>query len=245
MVSLVLAARRRRPRPPPARDAALRAAHQRDVVATTSIATGSSLLAAAAFAGNLFVAPASFFQNRYLEDVRGYTGGGIALFTIATATPAGIGILVGGRLADRYGRRILGSVCARRRHGGVPRASFGVAGRPMWLAAMFGGLILGGVACPPSACTAAELFPTGRRGLAAVHGDRRRARSAAASACSSPAALLDRGASHVEVIGVFALGQLVVAAIVLAGVPGDRPPRARGHQPGGRGSSSDALPATT
>ena len=44
-------------------------------------------------ASNIFVAPASFFQNRYLDDVRGYSGGGIALFTLATGTPASLGLI--------------------------------------------------------------------------------------------------------------------------------------------------------
>ena len=41
-----------------------------------------ALICVVAVAANLFVAPASFFQNRYLDDVRGYSGGGIALFTL-------------------------------------------------------------------------------------------------------------------------------------------------------------------
>jgi len=63
------------------------------------------IISVVAIAANLFVAPASFFQNRYLDDVRGYTGGGIALFTLCTATPA-----------SRVDRRRAG-----RRNGRAPR----------------------------------------------------------------------------------------------------------------------------
>ena len=59
---------------------------------------------AAAFFLNMFLAPASFFQNRYLDDVRGYSGGGVALFTVSTATPAALGIVVGGEAHDRATR---------------------------------------------------------------------------------------------------------------------------------------------
>ena len=48
-----------------------------------------AVLAAVALLANLFVAPASLFQNGYLEDVRGFSATTIAIFTIATATPAG------------------------------------------------------------------------------------------------------------------------------------------------------------
>ena len=65
------------------------------------------LLAAVAFIGNIFIAPASFFQNRYLTDVQGFSGGMIGVFSIAVGTPAGIGLIVGGRIADTSGRRRL------------------------------------------------------------------------------------------------------------------------------------------
>ncbi len=46
------------------------------------------LLSVVAFAGNVFIAPASFFQNRYLTDVQGFSGGMIGFFSIAVGTPA-------------------------------------------------------------------------------------------------------------------------------------------------------------
>ena len=55
-----------------------------------------AVLASVALLANLFVAPASLFQNGYLKDIRGFSATTIAIFTIATATPAGIGLILGG-----------------------------------------------------------------------------------------------------------------------------------------------------
>jgi MFS family permease len=121
-------------------------------------------VAIVAVAANIFVAPASFFQNRYLDDVRGYTGGGIALFTLCTATPASLGLIVGGRIADVIGRRAVLAIC-------MPLSmlllvgSFTFDGPKMWLCALTGG-ILGGAAYPAFTVYRTELFATGNRGRA-------------------------------------------------------------------------------
>jgi MFS family permease len=166
--------------------------------------------------GSLFIAAASFFQNRYLRDVRGFSGGRIALFSVVTATPAGIGIVVGGKLADERGRRIIGAVSVV---GGATFLviSFGVSGWAMWISALLGGLIAG-AAVPALTVYRAELFPTGNRGRAAW------IVTAAALLGGSiglltAGAMLDHGVSHVRVMGTLALGELVVAAMVLAWYP--------------------------
>ena len=172
--------------------------------------------AAALFFANLFVAPASLFQNRYLDEVRGYSGGGIALFTLVTQTPAGLGILLGGRIADRSGRRVLGAVSAIL---GVALvlASFAVGGWPMWASALVGGIV-GGAAVPALGVYRAEMFPTGQRSAAGYW-------VTAAALCSGAIGLqitgyfLDRGNSHARVLGVLALGQIAVAFIVLRWFP--------------------------
>ena len=117
-----------------------------------------------AVSANLFVAPASFFQNRYLDDVRGFSASSIALFTLSTGTPASLGLVLGGRLADTVGRRVVLITC-------MPLAtslvvmSFNVSGPLMWLSALFGGL-MGGLAYPAFAVYRTELFPTGNRARA-------------------------------------------------------------------------------
>jgi MFS family permease len=175
-----------------------------------------AVLAAVAVLSNLFIAPASLFQNGYLEDERGYSAALIAAFTLATATPAALGLIVGGRLADVRGRRRLIAVC-------LPVAasllvvSYSVGGPPMWLAATLGGII-GAVAFPALAVYRNELFPTGSRSLA----------SALITAAAllggivglvAMGALLDRGSSHGAVLGGLASAQLVVVTIVLLWFP--------------------------
>ena len=175
-----------------------------------------ALQGSTAFLGNLFVAPASFFQNRYLDDVRGYSGGGIALFTIVTATPFGIGVMVGGRIADRTGRRVLGAVTLVIGTALV-LVSFGVAGTLMWASALVGGVVLGG-AVPALAVYRTELFSTGNRSLSSY------AVTAIALVGGSigllvAGSLIDDGVSHVRVLSALAVGQLAVAAIVLTLFP--------------------------
>src|SRR5262249_11096354 len=64
-------------------------------------------IATVSFFANLCIAPASFFQNRYLDEVRGLSASWIAVFTVSTATPAALGFVVGGKFADVHGRRKL------------------------------------------------------------------------------------------------------------------------------------------
>lgn len=173
-------------------------------------------LAVVAVCANFFVAPASAFQNRYLDEVRGFDASTIALFTLITATPAGLGLVVGGKLADIRGRRRLIA-------GAIPFAtllvlgSFVVDGAPMWLAALGGGFV-GGIAYPALAVYRAELFPTGNRGRAA-------GMLTAAALLGGIGGLqlvgrfLDRGSSYGHVMGFVALGQVVVVVMVLAAFP--------------------------
>jgi MFS family permease len=186
------------------------------VVAPPMVWKRFAVLAAVAVCANFFVAPASFFQNRYLREVRGFDASTISLFTITTATPAALGLVIGGRLADIRGRRRLIAVT-------IPIAtllvltSFSVPGGPMWLSA-FGGGFIGGIAYPAIAVYRAELFPTGNRGRAAG--------LLTASALLGGIGglllvghLLDGGASYSQVIGLVALGQVVVVIFVLTQFP--------------------------
>ena len=168
------------------------------------------IISVVAITANLFVAPASFFQNRYLDDVRGYTGGGIALFTLSTATPASLGLIVGGRIAEIVGRRAILAIC-------MPLSTllvvgfFSVEGSTMWLLALIGGL-LAGAAYPAFTVYRTELFPTGNRGRANGY------ITALSLAGSSFGLLLvgglvHRGWSYGQSMLVVGFGQLVAAAI--------------------------------
>ncbi|MGA0035177.1 MAG: MFS transporter [Ilumatobacteraceae bacterium] len=173
-------------------------------------------LAAILVGVNLLVAPASLFQNRYLSDVRELSGTSISLFSLATATPAAIGLILGGRAADRRGRRHLIAVslpCAAV----LIVASFSVGGVPMWITA-FGGGLLGGVAYPALAVYRAELFPTGNRsraaGLLTVA-----ALLGGIGGLLGAGALLDQGWDYRSVMGVLMVGQFIAVVLVLTGLP--------------------------
>ncbi|MEA3185269.1 MAG: hypothetical protein QOJ74_1746 [Ilumatobacteraceae bacterium] len=175
-----------------------------------------TIIAVVAVTANLFVAPASFFLNRYLDHVRGYTGGGIALFTLSTATPASLGLIAGGRLADLIGRRAVLAVC-------MPLStlllvgSFSVGGTWMWLLALGGGL-LGGAAYPAFTVYRTELFPTGNRGRANGYIT---ALSLAGSSVGLVVVggLVHRGWSYGQSMLLVGVGELLAAAIAYAAYP--------------------------
>jgi MFS family permease len=175
-----------------------------------------AIIAIVAVSANLFVAPASFFLNRYLDHVRGYTGGGIALFTLSTATPASLGLIAGGRLADLAGRRAVLAVC-------LPLstllgvATFSVGGSAMWLLALASGL-LGGAAYPAFTVYRTEMFPTGNRGRANGY------ITALSFAGSSVGllivgALVHRGWSYGRAMLLVGFGQLLAAVIAYIAYP--------------------------
>ena len=122
------------------------------------------LLSVAGFFGLLFLAPVSQFQNEFLRDEHGFGAAQIALFAILTNTPGGVGIVVGGKLADLHGRRIVGAV------GTVAGAfllalGYWVSGAALWITWMVG-TILGAATIPALGVYGPELFPTALRGRA-------------------------------------------------------------------------------
>jgi MFS family permease len=175
-----------------------------------------AILATVAVSANLFVAPASFFQNRYLDDIRGYSALGITLFTLSTATPASLGFVVGGRLADMTGRRRVLAV-ALPIGTALIVTSFAIGGPLMWVAAAFGGFC-GGIAYPAFAVYRTEMFPTARRGqaggylvaLALIGGS---------AGLLLAGFLLDHGWSYGQVMGLLAVGQVVAAIVALTTYP--------------------------
>ena len=189
-----------------------------------------ALLAASGFALNVLVAPASFFQNRYLKDVRGYSASLIALFTLVTNTPGGAGVIVGGRLADIHGRRRV-AIVAVLGAAAFTVAMFFVVGVPLWLANT-GAAILGGAYVPALGVYTSELFPTGRRGVA-------NGLIAAASLLGSGVGLLaagrllDQGMDYGPVMLLLAAGPARRDRAGGRRLPGDRPPHPRAAQPRG------------
>ncbi len=173
-------------------------------------------ISAVSFFGNMFVAPASFFQNRYLEDIRDFSAAEISNFTLGTSTPAGFGLIVGGRLADMYGRRRL-IVALLPTSVALLMWSFAIGGIGMWIGA-FGAGLLGGAAYPAISVYRTEMFPTGNRGRAAG------IITAAALLGGSigilaAGQLLDAGWSYFKVMGLMAAGQIAAVAIIIATFP--------------------------
>jgi MFS family permease len=122
------------------------------------------LLSASGLALSLFVLPASSFLNEYLRTERGFSAGTITMFQILTNTPGGLGIVVGGKLADRRGRRVIGAV------GVGAGAAFTVGmyltgGWSIWMCSLLGS-VLGAMAVPALGVYGPELFPTAARGAA-------------------------------------------------------------------------------
>lgn len=173
-------------------------------------------IATVSFFANLFVAPASFFQNRYLDEIRGLSATAISIFTIGTATPAALGFVIGGRLADVHGRRRL-LVAAIPISTALLVWSFSSAGFGLWFGA-FGAGFSGGIAYPAFAVYRTELFPTGNRGRAAG------LITAAALVGGSvgllaSGQLLDNGWSYGKTMAVMALGQVVAVLVILTKYP--------------------------
>lgn len=163
------------------------------------------------FLTNLFIATASIFQNRYLKDDRGYSALLVALFTVATSSPASIGLVVGGRVADERGRRALGAVMVP--VGALLLAlSFTMGGAAMWFVAIAGAIAFG-LSYPAMAVYRGELFPTGVRSLA---GGLIMTSSLVGGSIGLVGAgrLLDSGTSYGTVILVLVAGPALASLIV-------------------------------
>ncbi|NBR76948.1 MAG: MFS transporter, partial [Actinobacteria bacterium] len=169
-----------------------------------------------AFLTSVFVGSASVYLVNYLRDVRDYDALAVSLFTIGTAVPASIGLIVGGRLADHSGRRLVGAASLA---AGVVlvACSFATGGAAMWLAEIAGGMCLG-IAYPALGVYRGEMFPTAHRGggAATVTASNLIGGSVGLIVAGR---LLDAGWTYGRVMGVLALAPLLVAVMVLISFP--------------------------
>jgi MFS family permease len=174
------------------------------------------LLAASAFLGSIFVAPASQFMNDFLRDDLGFSAARISAFTLLTNTPAFIGIVVGGRLADRRGRRMVGAVAMA---GGVALtvAMYQSQGWALWALSVIGGII-GAAAVPALGVYGPELFATSARGRAngmiTVLGV-----TGSALGLLVVGTLSDRTGGIAAVMPVVAVGPALLAVLILVAYP--------------------------
>jgi len=165
---------------------------------------------------NVFVATASIFQSRYLKDVREYSALEISLFITITTIPATVGLVAGGRLADKVGRKIV-AVATVPTGTMLYALSFTTQGAAMWFFAIVGGILLG-ISYPAMAVFRSELFPTAHRNMGS-------ALIMVASLIGGSVGLigagvlLDNGMSYGRVMMTFALGPVLVAVLVALRYP--------------------------
>ncbi|HKE76356.1 MAG TPA: MFS transporter [Acidimicrobiales bacterium] len=175
-----------------------------------------ALVGGAACLLNIFAAPEAQFLNEFLRNERGMSATGISLFGLAVGTPVGIGVYIGGRLADTRGRRVVGA--AGLAVGTVlTAATFGLTGPAMWLSAIAGG-IFAAATVPTIGVYGPELFPTSLRGRAngiisttAMVG--------AAVGLVAAGRLEDALGSFARALGVLALFPLAIAVLILVWFP--------------------------
>jgi MFS family permease len=174
-----------------------------------------ALLSVATFCFNLFVVPASQFQNEYLRHQRHFSAARISVFIIVTVVPGAIGIFAGGRLADTRGRRRVGSAAAA---GGALAGVlfYATAGWPMWVASTIASIV-GSAVVPALSVYGPELFPTHNRGTA--NGLINLAGRAGSVVGLVGAGLLSSALGFGQAFALLAIGPAVVAVLVLARFP--------------------------
>ena len=148
--------------------------------------------------------------------MRGFSGARITLFTLCTATPAAIGIVVGGRLADVRGRRAVGAFGV-----GIGTllsvVAFSSDGWPLWAWTLVQNIV-GAAVVPALGVYRSEMFPTSLRGKAAGALD-------IFSVIGSVVGLqlvgrmVDGGASYGTAFATIAIAPLLVVVLVLVAYP--------------------------
>jgi len=173
------------------------------------------LLAGSGFLVAAFVNPAAQLQNTFLREERGFSGLRITLFTLLTGTPAGVGVVAGGRLAERSRRGVAAT--------GLVTGTILVvlaylsAGWPLWALGVAAG-IFSAATVPALAVYGPELFPTALRGRAngviSIA-----ARFGAVTGLLGAGFLSSRLGGLGPALAVLAAGPLLLAVLVLALYP--------------------------
>ncbi|MFP5319759.1 MAG: MFS transporter [Acidimicrobiia bacterium] len=174
------------------------------------------LLAVSGLLTNLFIAPQSQFANRFLRSEHDFSAGRISLLTLAAGTPGVIGIVVGGRLADVKGRRIVAAVALT--GGTLCTVAFYFAdGAALWLWPMVGNII-SAASIPALGVYGPELFPTSLRGrangLVAIC-----SLGGSAAGLALAGTLGDAFGRLGPAMALLAVGPLLVAVLVMAAYP--------------------------
>jgi MFS family permease len=176
-----------------------------------------ALLAVSALLVNLFIAPNSQFSNRFLRSELGFSGGLIGLFAVVVGTPAAIGIVAGGRIADVRGRRIVAAVALVGGTTCTVAYFFADGGWPLWAWAIVGN-VLSAASIPALGVYGPELFPTGLRGkangLVSVT-----ALCGSAIGLTAAGVMSDRFGTIAPAMAILSAGPLLLAVLVLVAYP--------------------------
>ncbi|MGI9023007.1 MAG: MFS transporter [Acidimicrobiales bacterium] len=175
-----------------------------------------ALLAVAGLLTNLFFASQSQFSNLYLRDELDFSGAMIGFFSLVTATPAVVGIVIGGRLADTHGRRRVAAFCIVA--GSLCTVMFFFSdGWSAWAWATLGTTV-SNASIPALGVYGPELFPTALRGrangivaLSALAGS--------ATGLVAAGMLSDHFGRIGPAMACLAVGPVIVAVLVLTRYP--------------------------
>ena len=173
------------------------------------LATATALLA-------LFSIPASQFQNEFLKDERGFSAGKITLFIVVTNVFGAIGVVVGGRLADTRGRRLVGATAVA----GMTvttLAMYSSRGWPLWVWSTVS-TVLSAAMIPALTVYGPELFPTSLRGRAngiilTI------SRVGSVAGLVTAGALSDDGGTLGRALTVLAIGPAILAVLIVVAFP--------------------------
>jgi len=175
-----------------------------------------ALLCAGGFLFALFATPSGQFQNEYLRTERAFTATRIAVFSLFSGTIGGVGVLLGGRLADLRGRRLVAALGAG---GGIitTLAFYAARGWPLWTWGVADS-ILGYAVAPALGVYGPELFPTWQRsratgvvGLAYAAGG--------VVGLITAGALSDRFGTFAPAFAVLAVGPAILVGLIVWAYP--------------------------
>lgn len=122
------------------------------------------LLSVSGFIYASFQAPAHQLLNDFLKDERGFSASNISAFRMVTSLPGILGIVIGGRLAESYGRRRVGAVAVIL-GGAAMVGTYNTESFAMWGLAIVT-IVFSAAAVPVLGVYGPELFPTSLRGRA-------------------------------------------------------------------------------